>query len=153
MTPTFRSCLGALVFAATLTRVTAPVLAQGTARDLSAFVGKVWIATDPEAAPGTLRVFTADGALLMTSCTETYRVARWTRSGNRIRWQEDTERIDAQVRGGVRDLTLTLDLRGGPKVEHYRLATAPLLCGDLRPAAVDPRQRAGGSMSAAIAAR
>ena len=134
MTHAFRPWMSVLVFAVTLAGVEAPAFAQNVAANPPAFVGKIWVATDPEAAPGTLRIFTADGALLMTSCTETYRVARGTRSGSRVRWQEDSERIDAQVSGGIRDLTLTLALRGGPKVEHYRLATSPLLCGDLRPA-------------------
>lgn len=108
--------------------------AQGTPRAASSFVGKLWVSTDADAPPGTLRVFTADGTLFMTSCTETYRMARWTRvSASHIRWQEDTARIDADVRGGAAELTLTLRLRGGPRVEHYRLAHAPFVCGDLRP--------------------
>src|SRR5262245_7195784 len=54
-------------------------------------VGKIWLSTDQTAAPGTLRVFLPDGTLVMTSCVETYRLARWTSMGaGRISWQEDT---------------------------------------------------------------
>lgn len=123
-----------IAFATTLAGVSVSSADAQSGGSAAAFVGKVWVATDADAAPGTLRVFAADGTLLMTSCGETYRLARWTRSGRRVSWQEDTARIDADVSGGARELTLTLRLRDGAKVEHYRLATVPFLCGDSRPA-------------------
>lgn len=131
-TPSRRA--GTVVMAAVLAATAGATMRAQSGAATSAFVGKMWVATDADAAPGSLRVFTADGTLLMTSCTETYRTARWTRvSARRIRWQEDTASIEADVSGGARELTLTLHLRGGTKVEHYRLASAPFVCGDLRP--------------------
>ena len=66
---------------------------QDTLRQLQ-FVGKVWLATDPSAAPGTLRIFLANGTLLMDSCGETYRLAEWRTVGERrLEWTEDTARI------------------------------------------------------------
>ena len=63
-----------------------------------AFVGKTWLSTDPAAAPGTFRIFLADGTLVMDSCFETYRLARWEAlDERRIAWQEDTARIEAEV--------------------------------------------------------
>jgi hypothetical protein len=63
-----------------------------------AFVGKTWISTDPSAAPGTLRIFLPDGTLVMDSCGETYRLARWRAiDDRRIEWQEDSARIEADV--------------------------------------------------------
>lgn len=57
------------------------------------FVGTIWISTDPSAAPGTLRIFLPDGTLLMDSCGETYRLARWQAiDERRIEWHEDTAR-------------------------------------------------------------
>src|SRR5688572_22814879 len=41
------------------------------------FVGKAWMSTDASAARGTLRLFLPDGTLVMDSCWETYRLARW----------------------------------------------------------------------------
>nr|MDQ3417829.1 hypothetical protein [Acidobacteriota bacterium] len=62
----------------------------------SEFVGKVWMSTDPSAAPGTLRIFLPDGTLLMDSCGETYRLARWRAiDDRRIEWTEDAARIEA----------------------------------------------------------
>ena len=62
------------------------------------FVGKIWMSTDPSAAPGTLRIFLPDGTLVMDSCGETYRLARWRAiDERRIEWQEDTARIEAEV--------------------------------------------------------
>ena len=62
------------------------------------FVGKTWLSTDASAARGTIRVFLSDGTLLMDSCGETYRLARWTSmNGTRIAWEEDGARIEADV--------------------------------------------------------
>jgi hypothetical protein len=41
------------------------------------FVGKTWMSSDSSAAPGTIRIFLPDGTLVMDSCGETYRLARW----------------------------------------------------------------------------
>jgi uncharacterized lipoprotein YbaY len=99
------------------------------------FVGKGWVSTDSSAAPGTLRIFLADGSLVMTSCGETYRIARW-RSINdrRIEWDEDGSRIEAEiVRAAADRLQLRLRLRSGVKEETYRPARVPFVCPDTRP--------------------
>ena len=63
-----------------------------------AFVGKVWISTDASAALGTLRIFLPDGTMVMDSCVETYRLARWASiDAGRIAWQEDGARIEAEI--------------------------------------------------------
>ncbi|MQA31781.1 MAG: hypothetical protein GEU82_18425 [Luteitalea sp.] len=63
-----------------------------------AFVGVVWLSADPSAPPGSLRIFLPDGTLVMDSCWETYRLARWRSiDERRIEWQEDTARIEADV--------------------------------------------------------
>ena len=106
------------------------------------YVGKVWMATDPSAASRTLRIFLADGTLVMDSCGETYRLARWRAiEERRIEWQEDSARIEAEVRQvGPDELRLRLQLVGAIKEENYRLARAPFVCPDARPSA----NRAGG---------
>jgi hypothetical protein len=100
-----------------------------------AFVGKVWLSTDPAAAPGTLRILLPDGTLVMDSCGEVYRLARWRAiDERRIEWQEDTARIEANVtQVGSDQLQLRLHLVGGEiKEENYRLASVPFVCPDAR---------------------
>ncbi|MEO6212744.1 MAG: hypothetical protein ABIP65_03855 [Vicinamibacterales bacterium] len=83
----------------------------------SEFVGKVWMSTDTSAAPGTVRIFLPDGTLLMDSCGETYRLARWRAIDNRrIEWTEDAARIEAQIaRLTEEDFRLRLQLAEGVK--------------------------------------
>jgi len=111
------------------------------ASSAQAFVGTVWRDTNPAAASGTLRVFLPDGTLVMTSCVETYRLARWAPAGDqRIRWQEDTAAIEADVvRATDSELYLRLHLVGEVKEEHYIAATVPFVCPDLRPAGTTSR--------------
>jgi hypothetical protein len=99
------------------------------------FVGKAWLSTDPAAAPGTLRIFLTDGTLVMDSCVEVYRLARWKAiDERRIEWQEDTARIEADVtQVGSDQLQLRLHLVGGEiKQENYRLAAVPFVCPETR---------------------
>jgi hypothetical protein len=98
------------------------------------FVGKTWLSTDSSAPLGTIRIFLPDGTLLMDSCVETYRLARWTSmNGTRIAWEEDTARIEADVTQAAADvLELRLHLRSEVKVERYRLAQVPFVCPDNR---------------------
>ena len=97
-------------------------------------VGKTWLSTDASAALGTIRVFLPDGTLLMDSCGETYRLARWTSvTDSRIAWEEDGARIEADVAQGAADvLELRLHLRSEVKIERYRLAQVPYVCPDSR---------------------
>jgi hypothetical protein len=98
------------------------------------FVGKTWISTDSSAAPGTLRIFLPDGTLLMDSCLETYRLAKWRAIDDRhIEWQEDTARIEAEITQATADqLQLRLRLVSEVKEENYRLAQVPFVCPDAR---------------------
>ncbi len=107
-----------------------PSLADGRA-----FVGRVWAATHPSASPGTFRIFLPDGTLVMDSCGETYRLARWQPLGDSgVVWEEDTARIEAEVtESGADALTLRLQLVGEVREEHYVLARVPFVCPDSRP--------------------
>ena len=106
------------------------------------YVGKVWMSIDQSAALGTFRIFLPDGTLVMDSCGETYRLALWRAIEERhIEWQEDSARIEAEVRQMSPDqLRLRLQLVGEVKEENYRLARAPFVCPDARPSP----NRAGG---------
>jgi hypothetical protein len=98
------------------------------------FVGKTWLSTDTTAAAGTLRAFLRDGTLVMTSCVETYRLARWrSLDDRRVAWEEDGARIEAEIdQPGPDQLHLRLRLLGEMKDEHYQLARVPFVCPDLR---------------------
>jgi len=98
------------------------------------FVAKTWLSTDSSAPLGTIRIFLPDGTLLMDSCGETYRLARWTSMNDtRLAWEEDTARIEADVTQAAADvLELRLHLRSEVKVERYRLARVPYVCPDNR---------------------
>jgi hypothetical protein len=91
-----------------------------TAHEPPTFVGTIWTSTDSSAAPGTLRVFLSDGILIMDSCTETYRLARWeSLSGDRIAWHEDGARIEAAIaRADPDELQLRLSLVNDIKEEN-----------------------------------
>ena len=97
-------------------------------------VGKTWLSTDASAPAGTIRVFLPDGTLLMDSCGETYRLARWTSiDATRIAGEEDGAPIEADVVQTAADvLELRLHLRSEVKVERYRLALVPYVCPDSR---------------------
>lgn len=107
-----------------------PSLADGRA-----FVGQVWAATHPSASPGSFRIFLPDGTLVMDSCGETYRLARWQPLGDSgVVWEEDTARIEAEVtESGADALTLRLQLVDEVREEHYVLARVPFVCPDSRP--------------------
>jgi hypothetical protein len=108
--------------------------AKPTSPASPAFVGKTWVSTDPAAAAGTLRIFLSDGTLIMDSCVETYRLARWRAlNDRRIEWTEDDARIQADVTQVTADqLRLRLQLGSDVKEESYRLARVPFTCPDLR---------------------
>lgn len=118
-----------------------PALADAQARGAQGFVGRTWRSTDVTAPAGTLRIFLADGTLVMDSCGETYRLVKWRSLGRgRIEWTEDGARIQADVsqpRPG--ELRLRLQLRREIRDERYRLATVPFVCPDSRPSPVPPR--------------
>ncbi|HET9067866.1 MAG TPA: hypothetical protein VFN28_04425, partial [Amaricoccus sp.] len=95
---------------------------------------RVWIDESPEAAAGTLRAFLSDGTLIMTSCTETYRLAPWRWvEGSTLVWEEDGNVLRAEVAIVERDtLALVVELAGGEELEQrFHAAKAPIVCPDL----------------------
>jgi hypothetical protein len=98
-----------------------------------AFVGKIWLSTEPDAPPGTLRLFTPGGLLLMDSCGETYRIAQWRAiDDSRVEWTEDSARIEARiVRVTESELQMQLQLVKGVKDESYRAADSARVCPDM----------------------
>jgi hypothetical protein len=96
-------------------------------------VDRVWASSDTSAAPGTFRIFLANGTLVMDSCRETYRLVPWrTIDNRRIEWMEDTARIEAEIAEltGER-LKMRLQLEGEVKEETYRQAEVPMVCRDM----------------------
>jgi hypothetical protein len=94
---------------------------------------RVWIKTRPERGVGSMLIFLSDGTLVQDSCWETYRLSRWRADGaDALRWQEDTAEIGATVvKSTETELTLLLNLTGGPETASYAAATAPYVCPDL----------------------
>ena len=128
------AAIAALVAAACSAPSAPPPAATPAPAAPRAFVGKIWLSTDTAAAPGTIRIFLADGTLVMDSCFETYRLARWEAlDGSRVAWQEDTARIEAEVdETTAGELRLRLRLTQEIKEERYRVADVPFVCPDAR---------------------
>ena len=95
---------------------------------------RVWARSDSTALPGVMRIFLSDGTLLMDSCWETYRLCPWRmESDGTLLWQEDAAEIRAAiVRVDAGDLVLRLHLVSGDQEEHYRLASVPYVCPDMK---------------------
>jgi hypothetical protein len=106
------------------------------------------MSTDPSAAPGTLRIFLSDGTLVMDSCGEAYRLARWRAiDERRIEWQEDSARIEAEVtKASSEQLQLRMHMARELKEENYRLAPVPFVCPDVRPSRVTPSVHVEGRL-------
>ena len=77
--------------------------------------------------------YLSDGTLLMDSCFETYRLAKWRAlEGQRVAWEEDGIPIEAQiVELEEKRLRLRLQLRGSSRYEEYRVAPSPYVCPDM----------------------
>ena len=128
------AAIAALVAAACSAPSAPPPAATPAPAAPRAFVGKIWLSSDPAAVLGTMRIFLADGTLVMDSCFETYRLARWEAlDGRRVAWQEDTARIEAEVdETTAGELRLRLQLTQEVKEERYRVADVPFVCPDAR---------------------
>ena len=124
-----------LVLLALLVSMTGGPAEQGIPARGDGLESRIWVATDPSAPPGTLRIFLPDGTLVMTSCVETYRLARWTRvAATRVAWVEDSARIEATIdRITGSELVLRLQLTSGVHTERYRAANDAVVCPSNRP--------------------
>jgi hypothetical protein len=95
-------------------------------------LNRVWIRADANL-PGVMRIFLADGTLVMDSCWETYRLSQWQSvSPTAISWREDT----AEIRADIVDVTdqvlvLKLNLVSGIQEEHYLAGSVPYVCPDM----------------------
>ncbi len=101
----------------------------------TSFTGRPWVRTDSTGLPGVIRAFFDDGTLLMGSCWEVYRLARWERiADTAVRWNEDGMDIDATLRQVSHDsLELTVHLHDGTTdSQHYRSASVPYVCPEMR---------------------
>lgn len=111
---------------------TPPVIGPAAAAD--PLVGRLWLREDAGAPAGELRIFLSDGNLLMSSCVETYRTARWQRlAPDIVRWEEDGASVEAGLQLlGATELQLELRLRGGEhQLQHYRAVQTERVCPDL----------------------
>lgn len=93
----------------------------------------VWVRQDPAAPPGDLRIFLADGTLVIDSCWEVYALRRWRRAGpDELVMEEDVE-IPARILAlGPDALRLELSLVGGERQEvAYRRAQVPYVCPEM----------------------
>jgi hypothetical protein len=111
---------------------TAP--SQEPSASAPAFTGKVWVQAGSPDLPGQMRIFLADGTLVMDSCWETYRLAQWRAESDRsLVIVEEGQEIPAEVvSASVDELHLRLKLVSGEeKDEVYRPATVPYVCPDM----------------------
>lgn len=96
------------------------------------WVGRVWINSDPTERPGVMRIFLADGTLVMDSCWETYRLASWQAvTDSVVVWQEDTAEIRAHLELGAERLQMRLILGRDTLVEQYHVASVPYVCPEM----------------------
>ncbi len=110
-----------------------PAASPSSAAAAGALTSRVWLKTSSEPPLGSMLIFLSDGTLVQDSCWETYRLSRWRAEGvDTLRWQEDTAEIEAAVvKSTEAELTLLLDLAGGPEIATYVAATVPYVCPDL----------------------
>ena len=81
-----------------------------------------------------MRIFLADGTLVMDSCWETYRLAQWTQVSDRsLTITEEGQEIPTEIlEASENELRLRLTLVGGEtKDEVYRPATVPWVGPDM----------------------
>lgn len=94
---------------------------------------RVWVRSDTRDLPGVMRVFLRDGTMLLDSCWETYRLAKWRMEPDQtLIWNEDGVDIRAVVVVlNEGELVLRLDLASGAEEQHYEVAPAPYVCPDM----------------------
>ena len=94
---------------------------------------RAWVRADPTDMPGQMRIFLSDGTLVMDSCWEVYRLARWRQAGgDTLAWSEDGQEIRAVLmEQGEASLRLRLLLVDGTRDESYRPADVPYVCPEM----------------------
>ncbi|HEX5217548.1 MAG TPA: hypothetical protein VFV98_18940 [Vicinamibacterales bacterium] len=98
-------------------------------------VNKLWRVTAPASKPlGSMYLFLPDGTLLMTSCVETYRLAKWSANadGTLTITEDAATTYRATYQAGDRTAKLTFALKSEQMSVDLRVAEAPFVCPDLR---------------------
>lgn len=104
----------------------------GSVSETPPWVGRVWMRSDTAERPGVMRIFLADGTLVMDSCWETYRLAPWQAvSDSVVVWQEDTAEIRAHLEVAGERLQMRLIAGRDTLVEQYQIAGVPYVCPDM----------------------
>jgi hypothetical protein len=100
----------------------------------SSLADRVWVRSDSTGLPGVMRIFLSDSTLVMDSCWETYRLARWQlESDSTLRWREDAADIRATIRSlHDKELVLLVSLRNGSEEQHYTASPIPYVCPDMK---------------------
>jgi hypothetical protein len=111
-----------------------PDVAARQSAAASSLVDRVWVRSDSTGLPGVMRVFLSDSTLVIDSCWETYRLARWRmESDSTLRWQEDASDIRATIRSlHHKELVLLVSLRNGSEEQHYAAGPVPYVCPDMK---------------------
>ncbi|HEX6898639.1 MAG TPA: hypothetical protein VF789_02955 [Thermoanaerobaculia bacterium] len=99
-----------------------------------ALVNTVWVRSDEGAPPGDMRIFLADGTLVLDSCWEVYALRSWRRtSQEEIVMVEDVEIPARIVALSPDELRLSLSLVDGSRQEvAYRKGAAPYVCPEMK---------------------
>jgi len=124
--------------------VTAAIAASCTAKPPPApapppqqlvLLNKVWRVTAPTGKPlGSMYLFLPDGTLLMTSCVETYRLAKWSANadGTLTITEDAATTYRATYQAADRTAKLTFALKNESMSVDLRVAETPFVCPDLR---------------------
>ncbi len=112
---------------------TTPVNHPVAVSDTVPWVNRLWINNSENNRPGDLRIFLANGMLVMDSCWETYRLAKWERrSDSVVVWREDTAEVEAHLKMvGPKELEMRLMLVGDTLTERYQEADVPYVCPEM----------------------
>jgi len=125
-----------IVTAATAMSCTAtPPPAQAPPPQQLVLLNKVWRVTAPTGKPlGSMYLFLPDGTLLMTSCVETYRLAKWSANadGTLTITEDAATTYRATYQAADRTAKLTFALKNEQLSVDLRVAETPFVCPDLR---------------------
>ncbi|HVW91852.1 MAG TPA: hypothetical protein VHB74_04525 [Devosia sp.] len=96
-------------------------------------VNRLWQKTDDAGVPSEVRIFLADGTLVVDDSWETHHLSAWKLTGvDELSWNEDGKAVSARIAQLSDDqLTLVFDRRGKPVEVHYTAAPLGPVCADL----------------------